>query len=835
MQVLKDLKSGKSYSTDREQAVVRVINCCVVIVYAYACFLNQLLDFAVVGIYLFALPFSLVVLGWSIKKPDANVPRRVIGMLADLGTTTAAMSLSGEAGSPLFLIYLWTTFGNGFRYGKNYLYLSMCLSLFGFSLVAFLSSYWSEHMYLVGGMMLTLSVLPAYIAALLKRLQMATEEAQQASKAKSQFLATMSHEIRTPLNGVVGMSDMLVTTDMTREQQEYATIIRSSARTLLELIENILDFSKIEAGKTELENVDFQLRDLVDTVTGIVFPLAVNKGVACKVHLAADVPALLTGDSIHLRQVLINLLGNAVKFTEKGAIELNIYTLDTEDDMVRLRFEVVDTGIGMNRQEQDLIFMDFTQADQSISRRFGGSGLGTAISKKLIEFMGGRIGVVSAPGRGSKFWFELDYHWQPEESDTVVEDPIVSATASILLIGSASKRRQSLVNHLDEWAFDWDEAETLDIAYARLKEAMNNNDPYDVVLVDHKSLGPEEEVDSLALALARDVRTDGTNLILISPEDLEPGRRVALMSAGYFCILKSPVEKQFLFNALHANSTDPSRTGNVTRLWNVKSVVPKEKSLQILVGEDNETNQKVIRSILEYAGYQVTICNSGDDILNAVEENVFDVVVLDMHMPELDGIETAKALRFLQVGSKRLPIIMLTADATVNAIKLSEEADIDHFMTKPVETERLLEVINKLTAGSTETWPPETDKAAPGRDIVLDYKLLDTLGKLNTQPDFMKDLILGFISDTRDLAEGIKQSLSPLNFRQLQEQAHAIKGSAQNIGAITLAASAAELVKACRQQEPENLSALYAELTRVFARTSQALKQYVKDNETAIH
>ena len=251
--------SNITFSTEREQAVIRLINCGIIVLYTMICYFNDLLSKTVLVMYLVAIPFALGILFWVIAKPNENHPRRMIGMSADLGTTTVAMSISGAAASPLFMFYLWITFGNGFRYGKNYLYISMCLSIIGFSLVLYLSPFWSEQLFLGVGLLIALAVLPIYIASLLKRLQRAIEQAEKANKAKSQFLASMSHEIRTPLNGVVGMSDMLSLTRMTRDQKEFVTTIQSSAKTLLALIENILDISKIEAGKTEQEFVDFDL------------------------------------------------------------------------------------------------------------------------------------------------------------------------------------------------------------------------------------------------------------------------------------------------------------------------------------------------------------------------------------------------------------------------------------------------------------------------------------------------------------------------------------------------------------------------------------------------
>jgi len=833
MPVSSSQTSTKRFSTDREQAVVRLINCVIVVVYAAFCYLNEVLPKTVLLIYLYAIPFSLVILFWCIRYPGANRSRRIIGMLADLGTTTAAMSISGEASSPLFLIYLWTTVGNGFRYGEKYLYLSMCLSIIGFCIVLFLSPYWSQHLYFAGGLLMSLSVLPIYIAALLRRLQAATDEARKASLAKSQFLATMSHELRTPLNGVVGMSDLLNATEMTDEQRGFVNTIQSSSKTLLALIENILDFSKIEAGKTELEDVEFDLHELIHSITSMVYPQATVKGVSCSVHISADVPYSLRGDSIHLRQVLLNLLGNAVKFTDKGSIELNLFSLDSEDERVRLRFEVIDTGIGMTKKEQQSIFDNFTQADQSISRKFGGTGLGTTISKKLVKLMDGEIGVVSAPGRGSKFWFELEYQFKVSEPRPVEEEPLISSTSSILIIGVSGKRRKSLTQHLQEWGFDWEYADTMEEAYSKMQTALDSASGHDVVLIDHLSLGEENEIDKLALKIANDPRTKQTNLILISSESLAQSRRAALLASGYFCILNSPVEKRFLFNALHATSnaqTKEAKETNVTRLWNFKSNKGNKAKLKILVGEDNATNQKVIRTILEYAGYAVDIYKNGNDILNAIEEKPYDLIILDMHMPEIDGIEAAKALRFLQVSKKRIPIIMLTADATVDAMDASKQADIDFFMTKPLESEKLLQAIEKLTLPNEESLQTELFESS---EQVLDHKTLDKLSKINTNPDFIRELISGFISDTKKLITKIKLSIEEENFEAVQEHAHAIKGSAHNIGALAIAESAKNIVEESKKRDYVNMPELYLNLVQISGTTFSALNAYLDEHESA--
>ncbi len=828
MQDLGKQSPNTTFSTEREQATVRLINLSVIVLYTTICYFNGLLGKTVVILYLLAVPFSLTILFWAISKPKDNHLRRVIGMLADLGTTTVAMSLSGEAASPLFLVYLWTTFGNGFRYGKNYLYMSMGLSIIGFSLVLYLSPFWSQQVFLGVGLLITLSVLPVYIASLLKRLQTAIELAENANMAKSQFLASMSHEIRTPLNGVVGMSDMLSSTRMTRDQKDFVSTIQSSAKTLLALIENILDISKIEAGKTEQEIIDFDLHELINSIVNMLFPQAESKGVTCKLHIAADVPFRLNGDSMHLRQILINLIGNATKFTENGSIEVNVSAQSTRENLVQLRFEIKDTGIGISEEEQTKIFDTFTQADQSINRKFGGTGLGTAISKKLVDLMGGNIGVESQINQGSTFWFELEYNKQVELADDDFDEPIISNSSNILLIATTGNRHASLVRHLTDWNFKWEHADDMEDAFVMLRNAVDDGEPYDVALIDHQGLG--NDIDIFANQSFTNSQSKQTNLILISNVDLNHNRQNALLSAGYFCILKSPVEKRLLFNALHATSFDKSENNNITRLVNFKSDISHSEPLNILVGEDNATNQKVIRTILEYAGHVVDIVDNGNEILDAIEVSEYDMIILDMHMPEMDGIEAAKALRFMQPGSERLPIIMLTADATTDAIKSSEDAGIDVFLTKPIESEKLLTTIATLSPRKQKTVRYHSAEKLQ----TLDYESLDKLASLSKSIDFMNNLIQGFLEDTEKLVNQIELAIGQENYSTVQDHAHAIKGSARSIGAVSLAQVASHIQDDVHAGILIGLPALSSELSHEFALTESALNKYLEKLDSAV-
>lgn len=399
-------------------------------------------------IHVLGLGFTLISLSLlvgALLDPNASAPRRCIGMLHDFTVATYMLAISGETGAPVVATYLWVTLGNGFRYGMRYLLASTLASAVGFVVVYQFNPFWQTHAPLWWGMLLTLVVVPLYAATLLKQLHGAVRREREASQAKSNFLATMSHELRTPLNGVIGVADLMAGTKLDREQREFAQIIRASANTLLELIDNVLDISRIEAGRIEITKEDFDVRELVEATTAMLAPQARSKGLTLTAHVADGAPRRLHGDARHLRQILINLVGNAIKFTEAGQVDIHVRPVDKNCPQ-RLRFEIVDTGIGIPEAAHARIFDTFTQADPSITRRFGGSGLGTAIAKQLVQALGGDIGLESLSGSGSTFWFELGFDLPPAATPAAMRPSnVVSLADHLQAVNALGSRARVLV------------------------------------------------------------------------------------------------------------------------------------------------------------------------------------------------------------------------------------------------------------------------------------------------------------------------------------------------------------------------------------------------------
>jgi len=763
-------------------------------------------------------------------------------MVGDLCLTSYGISIAGDVSGPLYVVLLWVIFGNGFRYGRIYLFAASAIGTISFGVAIYMNAYWRSRPVLAIGLQSGLIMLPLYISSLLTKLRAAGERAEEANRAKNRFLANMSHEMRTPLNGIIGMLDLLKETPLSTEQEELTNTIDDSAHTLLFLMQDVLDLSKIEAGKVSVAVSDFDLYAVVKHSLAIVEPQARFKGLATFLRVPSNVPFLLRGDPLLLRQVLLNLLGNALKFTEKGEVGVRV-TLESETPRhATVRFEVADTGIGIAADAQRRIFDRFTQADESITRRFGGTGLGTTISKEIVEMMGGTIGVRSEPGRGSTFWFTVEMAKQSRQ-----EDEAVPAAALVdrraLVLSSEPEAAESLRAHLSGWGVHVTSVDRSAQAFARIVGSSNARTPFDFILV------VSERLDIDTAGFARAVQSDSTiresRLILVTRGE-DGGEPVA--SEGYSATLPAPVDKRMLFNALHFSRAgtpedDPS-VGRLVEKYRRKNVGGRK--LRVLVAEDNRTNQMVIGKILERAGHDFKIVANGEEVLDALKGQAFDIALLDLHMPVMGGVEAAKLSRFLSPGSPRMPIVALTADATAEARAECAEAGMDACLTKPIDSVKLFDLFESLVPAGTsvrriaEESTPGTEEeggAAPeGQEETpcLDPRYLQELSDLGGNSDFVIRLAWTFLKGSKEKLRGLERAVADRDIERARELAHALKGNSGQIGALALM-QACDRFSGIAAGELERYGEAYLEeLKEELSRARTALDEYLGTRNSAV-
>ena len=672
-----------------------------------------------------------------------------------------------------------------------------------------------------------------------EQLEKAKNAAEAASRAKSAFLATMSHEIRTPMNGVLGMTEMLLGTQLNEAQRNFTKLVKRSGEHLLVIINDILDFSKIEAGKLSVEYINFNLWDMLDDINTVYTPQAQAKGIALDFAIANDIPIAICGDPNRLRQIMANLLGNALKFTERGNILAKVQVVSEEPQSVTLRFEVHDTGIGVSREARTRIFEAFSQADSSTTRQYGGTGLGLAISKQLVELMGGKIGVDNALSQGSIFWFTVPFDKRRVDPDEPGAALHTIEGLRVLIVDEQQSTREDLEQQLAAWHVRTDSAACAMDAVERLQAAARTGTPYEVAILDMDL----QRTSGLALAasIKADPATRATRILLLST-DRQAADPVQRREAGVAYQMIRPARAGDLFECLSTRQRAPlTAPGGIVTPPSAPQPGNRPRLRKVLLAEDNPVNVEVATAMLDSLGLDVQCVSNGQEAVNAARSGDYDIVLMDCQMPVMDGFAATAEIRRHEHQNNRtrsLPIIAITANALQGDREACLAAGMDDYLSKPFTQQQLGAVIGRwvvLPIAATvhhdddrvhAVVPPAVQPAPTlaERDVINRHALENIRALSSDRGDaLVQKVVTAYVDDTPNHLQALRRAISEFDATNLRRTAHSLKSSSANVGAETLAQMCKEMETLGRTETTEGASGILTDMELEFQAVRNSL------------